>query len=277
MRRAFAPLIALVFGVLIGVPGFAQGPPPPPPDLGRALHSFVYMGARGDWGKTVTGAPYSAEVVTETTQTLSDGNRIDRKETGAVYRDAAGRTRQERTISMIGPWPSADRPVENVTIRDPVAHVTYILNPARKSAYELKPGSQAPPGIPRHGRMRRRAGEPFGTASTQSLGTRTIEGVKAEGTRRTLVIPAGKIGNEKPITIVSESWYSPELHVYVLTKLIDPRFGDTTYRLVNIKLGEPSASLFRVPSDYTIRNTSPQRRFGTRAIPGIPAPPRSAN
>ena len=86
----------------------------------------------------------------------------------------------------------------------------------------------------------------------ESLGKQTIEGVEAEGTRITTTIPAGEIGNELPIEIVSESWFSSELHTVVLTRHSDPRFGESTYRLTNINRSEPARSLFEVPSDYTV-------------------------
>jgi hypothetical protein len=80
----------------------------------------------------------------------------------------------------------------------------------------------------------------------------------AEGTRTTTTIPAGDLGNEQPIHIVDERWYSPELQVVVMTRHSDPRSGETTYRLTNISRTEPSAALFQVPSDYAVRdNTAP--------------------
>ena len=88
--------------------------------------------------------------------------------------------------------------------------------------------------------------------ASESLGTQTIEGVLAEGTRSTITIAAGQIGNERPIEIVSERWFSPELKTLVLSKQSDPRFGETTYRLSNIVLGNPEASLFEVPADFQI-------------------------
>jgi hypothetical protein len=86
----------------------------------------------------------------------------------------------------------------------------------------------------------------------ESLGTQAIEGVMAEGTRVTFTIPAGKIGNERPIVTVNERWYSQELQTVVLTKNSDPRMGETTYRLTNINRSEPDPSLFQVPADYTV-------------------------
>jgi hypothetical protein len=89
-------------------------------------------------------------------------------------------------------------------------------------------------------------------AQKESLGTQMIEGIKAEGTRTTITIPAGAIGNDLPVQIVSERWYSPELHTVVMTKHSDPRMGDTVYRLTNINRNEPAPSLFQAPPDYTV-------------------------
>ncbi len=96
---------------------------------------------------------------------------------------------------------------------------------------------------------------------TVSLGTRTIDGVSAEGTRHTRVIPAGQVGNDKPIEIVSERWFSPELQAVVMTKRTDPRMGDTTYKMINIRQGEPERALFEPPSDYTVKNDSEGLRW----------------
>ncbi|MDQ1613026.1 MAG: hypothetical protein QOG00_2957 [Pyrinomonadaceae bacterium] len=87
----------------------------------------------------------------------------------------------------------------------------------------------------------------------ESLGKQLVEGVEAEGTRTTITFPAGMMGNERPINIVSERWYSPELQTVVMSKHSDPRFGETTYRLTNINRSEPARTLFEVPSDYTVK------------------------
>jgi hypothetical protein len=91
---------------------------------------------------------------------------------------------------------------------------------------------------------------PRGKGETRSLGTREFGGVKAEGTQTTHTIAAGEIGNEKPIVIASERWFSPELHIVVFARTVDPRVGESSYRLVNLKREEPPADLFKVPSDY---------------------------
>jgi hypothetical protein len=91
-----------------------------------------------------------------------------------------------------------------------------------------------------------------GTLKKEDLGTQTINGISAQGTRYTRTIPAGQIGNDKPITIVNERWYSPDLQIVVKSTRNDPRFGSTTYTVTNVQRQEPAASLFIVPSDYTV-------------------------
>jgi hypothetical protein len=77
--------------------------------------------------RTISNAPYSAEAVTESTQVLADGNRIARKTTTRIYRDGEGRTRREE-INDAGTAVS-------VSIVDPVAHLSYVLQPESRTAY----------------------------------------------------------------------------------------------------------------------------------------------
>ncbi len=91
---------------------------------------------------------------------------------------------------------------------------------------------------------------------TESLGRQTVEGVAADGTRTTMTIPAGQIGNEQPIVVVTETWYSPDLQGVVMQKRTDPRMGDTVMRMTNITHAEPARTLFEVPSDYKISDTA---------------------
>ena len=73
------------------------------------------------------GAPYSAEAVTESTQVLADGNRINRKSVTRVYRDGEGRMRREELDDA--------STVVSVSIVDPVAHTSFVLQPASRTAF----------------------------------------------------------------------------------------------------------------------------------------------
>lgn len=217
-------------------------------------------------GKVVKGHPYTADAITETTQTLADGNHISRKETASVARDSEGRTRREQVLSAVGPWAtSASSGSQKITfINDPVARVNYVLEPdhtARKMPelgapmLDAKLKAEAKEAGAAHNLTLRldAAGAAEALESkTEQLGAQTIEGVEAVGTRITTTIPAGQIGNELPIDIVSERWYSPELQATVMTKSSDPRVGETVFRLTNIQRAEPPASMFEVPADYKL-------------------------
>lgn len=240
-----------------------QAPGPLPP--GRFLFKFRSVDESFD-GKVVTGVPYSADAVTERTQVLADGNRIVQKTTAHVYRDSQGRTRREQTLGAIGPWGApADLPPITM-INDPVTGVGYFLDPRDKIAMEHPlrsmvhhEGGDVTYRVNGGGKMvYKRMLNPAADGSNRvtskvSLGTQTMDGVEAQGTRETVTIAAGAIGNDQPLQIVTERWYSPELQTVIMTKHSDPRFGDSVYRLTNISRGEPDPSLFQVPPDYTVK------------------------
>jgi hypothetical protein len=229
-------------------------------------------------GKVVKGAPFSAVATSTTTQTLADGNHITRTTQTNLYRDSQGRFRKEVTLPAIGPLAASGKPHSFIEISDPVAGTAYVLEPDQKVARplpgpgEMKVRTGGGPGgnaIYRNFRESAQA-----TAKTESLGSQTVEGVNTEWTRTTRTIAAGEIGNEKPITVVSEHWYSADLQMDVKSTHADPRFGDTTYTLTDIQRTEPAASLFAVPSDYTV-TTGKNRMFihSFNGAPGAPPPP----
>src|SRR5262249_44611075 len=165
-----------------------------------------------------------------------------------------------------------------IVISDPVASKGYMLNPDKKVAHvmtmrnrgrkdgkEFGPGSKGGPDFEGF----KESDNP--NVTKESLGTQTINGINAQGTRITRVIPAGKIGNDKPITITREVWYSPDLQMVVESKHSDPRFGDTSYSLTSIQRTEPAANLFAVPSDYTIKQDRPHK--GGMKHGEMPPPP----
>jgi hypothetical protein len=86
----------------------------------------------------------------------------------------------------------------------------------------------------------------------ETLPNKTIEGLNCTGKRTTITIPAGQIGNEKPIAIVQETWYSPDIEAVVQSTTTDPRSGTTTYKLQNVQRKEPPAEMFEPPSDYSV-------------------------
>jgi hypothetical protein len=242
----------------------------------------------GSYLKPITGAPYSAQIVTETVQPFADGNSITHTSTSSVYRDSQGRTRREQNINIVGPSQVSGSAIQFITIDDPVAGVHYTLTPSKMIATEVTTSgttSTASGGtfvkkvIPSDGSnvsityfssgddvVFAGRGGGRGTISvapstvsadnvtTESLGADTIQGLSCLGTRVTRTIPAGQIGNAQAILIVTDRWYSQDLQIEVKMVHSDPRTGTTTTTLTNLSRNEPNPTLFTVPPGYTINN-----------------------
>ena len=227
---------------------------------------------------TVRGVPFCATVTTEHTQSFADGNRIHSSDSSTSCRDSEGRTRREAGLNLLAAGPQTSAP-KLITIVDPVAGVRYMLDPDNKVAHKTAlpvPGSASArfTGLPdkgEHMMVYQKAGgsEPHGFSTnvffrkvgpdssesaptTQNLGDQTINGIRASGTRITTTIPSGKMGNDKPISVTSEQWYSSELKATVMTKHNDPWAGELKTEFSNVNTSEPDPSLFTVPSDYRI-------------------------
>ncbi len=309
------------------------------PDIDMLVSSAMseaFAGAASQpLARSVKGAPYSAEVISEKVQTLPDGNQISKRTSTMTYRDSAGRTRQETRDSK--------GEVVSIHINDAQDGTRYMLSPSRKTATKISvdkdlgkriaeikekakamakdgkariiersnPGEEIvihrSEGATADGRKELREevkvnvvrvdgkstvtinGEPAAAigekvsmaigpalgeltrlgpigasfrdtkwsakATTTQLGVRDFDGVRAEGKSVSYTIPAGEIGNKNPITVTSETWFSPELQATVYSKHSDPRTGDTIYRLANIKRSEQPMTLFTVPDGYSLKET----------------------
>jgi hypothetical protein len=263
---------------------------PPNPDAGggqQAQQNVVLQLVAADT-QVVKGKPYSANTSTETVQILPDGNRIAHRTVSKFYRDGEGRTRREQTFGNVNPDDSSPHEVK-VFIEDPANGTAFVLDPGSKSADKMErtpkilddrngegdgplfffksgndseAGEQGAPGR----MMVKFRDEHFGNPNTlalpvldekrdvakEDLGTRNIEGVDCSGTRQTITIPVGAVGNEKPISIVTETWFAPAIAAVVESTTDDPRYGKTTYQLTNVLLSEPPRSLFEPPTDFKV-------------------------
>lgn len=245
-------------------------------------------------------SPFSADENNESVQTLADGNRIVRSSTGKIYRNSEGRVRRDLSGGVNGMMGSLYFVGDGVSIVDPAAGQTYLLNSQAATATlldsartklsitsaspkvsteearvlteklrsELAERAAKTPGFPaapdRFGSTITSSGNQGGVSlafansanqakyetRTEELGARYFEGVSADGTRKITTIPVGAIGNERPIELVYERWYSKDLGMVVFSKNSDPRFGDQTYTLSNIVQSEPDPALFSLPSRY---------------------------
>ena len=252
----------------------------------RSLQTLSFVTPDTNFERAVVkNAAFSAASVTEHIQTLADGNRMTRKSSAHIYRDAAGRTRREHNLTHRGMTNPNGEASQLIVINDPIGRVNYLIETqtgvARKrelppasvvEAMEKARGDNAPfsvlmPASAAHRRMREGDDAPKPAEPTrEKLPSQVIEGVLAEGTRTSLTIPAGEFDNDQPLIISHEEWYAPELHMIVLMKHSDPRFGETTFRLTNILRSEPALELFQPPQGYPVVDDRQQRMIG----PGRP-------
>jgi hypothetical protein len=232
----------------------------------------------GIMGPAVKGAPYSADEIHETNQVLADGTRIHNETKTSVYRDSQGRVRRE-SPGQIMIWDSA-------------AGTSYVLDQSSQTAQKMqmavnyvfkKTASDGPPdpatfrsfhfsdggtttmsdhmivlkGMEAQaiadgkGQVRKLAAPK--NATKETLSSQIMEGVTCEGVRLTSTIEAGAIGNDRPIQSIEERWYSPDLQVSLLVRKSDPRTGEDTVRLTNVRRLEPDPGLFTVPPSYQLK------------------------
>jgi hypothetical protein len=175
--------------------------------------------------KVVRNAPFTATSVTESVQTLADGNRIAHTTTAFIARDSEGRTRREQGLAVF--------------LYDPVAGAAYML--------DIKAGISRRFAVPTPSPVR-----PGRARSDSKPETRVMEGLAVEGTHLRRVIEPGAAGNDGSIEILSEVWYSPDLQEPILSRTVDPRTGETTSQLKEIQRAEPAHSLFEVPAGFTL-------------------------
>jgi hypothetical protein len=236
MNRKVLPGISLTLASVC----LAQAPPTRPalPDGGtreRLVSIFI---------PNLPNAPFTATVNTEWVRLLGNGTRITLVNHRLIARDSTGRIFQER--QMLVPQNGKQESFVNQTeISDPILKQQYICIPSENTC-QLDFRQPFVTAV-----------QPLGGANklqpgVQSLGTQTIAGVETVGTRETIAIPAGEIGNDSPINTTREFWFSPKLGLNLLSIRDDPRFGTQRFELSDVALGEPDTKLFSPPEGSRI-------------------------
>lgn len=242
MKRALFLLLARILILPISAPAQAAPGPQRPPDGGtrEVLISILIP--------SVPNAPFSATVSTESIRQLADGSRITLVNRRAIARDKAGRIFQERRL-LVPDDGQHESVVTQIEISDPVSHDLYICVPReRVCQVERFSAPQFAPPTPVPSSESKQPGSP----GKENLGTQFVGGLETTGTRETTVIEAGAIGNDTPLTIRREYWYSPQLALNLVSKLQDPRIGTQNFEVSDITLGEPDVKLFEVPANSRV-------------------------
>jgi hypothetical protein len=222
--------------------------------LGPSISDVTVLD-EGFGNQVVRGKPFTALEERHSLQILRDGTRIENDRKDRLFRDSQGRTRVEETNGT-------------ATIFDLVAGFRAELDPSSKTA---RKGSAAL-AFAVLGNLLKSQPNPGTTKgvmseTTENLKPQLVSGIMAQGVRTTMIIPKGQIGNSREIKVVTERWVSSDLQMLIKSTNSDPRFGDTTYLLTAIDQREPDASLFQIPSTYTVVNID-GGRGGRSPIPG---------
>src|SRR5271166_1945136 len=264
IRAILSLLVCIVLLLALSSLAAAQSdaPPPPPPPGAMMVHGpggpgmmFHQEFGEGLENKIVTGVPMSGDLIVTRDTTLADGNHIHNQTQTKIYRDADGRVRREIQFELNTPATGAAKR-NMIVITDPVAGKRYMLNPQNKTAHVM------PLHPPKHGQGPPPDGEAGpkpdnASVNREQLGTKTISGLQAEGTRVTKTIAVGAIGNDKAIQVVTERWMSSDLQLPLTTTHTDPMMGTVTTTLTNINRAAPDPSLFQIPSDYKTETGKP--------------------
>jgi hypothetical protein len=215
---------------------------------GSLMHTLV--------AAPVIGQPYSATQVHETKRKLADGTMISHKGHHFVARDSAGRVRVEMRMAQ-GENGGPDTVL--VFVSDPVAHTitTWMTGPkvenkaasVVKIPEERKQTVAAVPVV-----ATRESTRPQPVVTTEDLGVQTMQGLPVSDVKTTTIVPAGRSGNDAPITKTREVWTSQDLKLVMKEQWEDPRSGERTIELDDFSRAEPDAALFRAPKGYAVKN-----------------------
>jgi len=244
-RHALSLLTALVVCLPLGASARAQSGSSAPASI--AAEGAVAEWMTGERIPALRDLPFSARVELETASQLQDGTQVVHRTYNLDARDSAGRTRNEMR-GWIGPDGGEPR-LLRIELYDPATHTRTDLFPLTKVARQwvLGPASQNVSATV--------TAKPETTR--EDIGSDTMEGLPVKGTRVTQTYPEGALGNDRPLVIVTEFWYSPELRLNLLTKKTDPRHGVQTVRVTSLVRGEPDSSLFAIDDVYRIGNEGP--------------------
>lgn len=215
----------------------------------------------------IPNAPFSATITAEWTKVLEDGSTITLQNHRVVVRDRVGRIFQERR--RLVPQDSQQEPdLQRIEISDPSVHTKYFCRVTTR-ACELTnyigpaAATAQPLGVEE---------ETTGTLLREDLGKNIVNGLDAIGTRETRTLNPGTIGNDRPIYVVKEYWYSPQLGINVSVKRVDPRHGTEFFGVTDISLTDPDAKLFVLPGGYTVVDHRGESVPGQGTLKNFPLP-----
>jgi len=198
---------------------------------------------------SLPNAPFTATVNAEWKRQLADGTTITRGNRRAIARDKWGRIFQERRV-LVPQDVKQESVVAQIEISDPVSHKLYTCVPNERVC-QLELFSE-PVFVPPAKAGTENASRQPGSPTVEDLGKQSVGGLETVGTREITFIETGAMGNDSPMLVKREFWYSPRLDVNLISKVQDPRFGTQNFEVSEIALGDPDPKLFQLPSNASV-------------------------
>jgi uncharacterized protein YecT (DUF1311 family) len=209
--------------------------------------SGMYGHVEGLYIPLVTGQPFHAKVAVQIHRQLPDGTVVDQKYYTLVARDGAGREHRE-SRDPIAADSDLEPPLLRTTVYDPKTSLITTCTPdqgiCRETVFDP---------------TQRPVDDPVGPSTDgksvlarEDLGKKTIDGLEVIGTRETRTFNSGAFGNDKPVVVTKEIWYSPQLQFNLSVTRLDPRSGMQKFDVTDLKLGEPGPEWFAIPDGYRL-------------------------
>jgi uncharacterized protein YecT (DUF1311 family) len=201
----------------------------------------------GSYMPLAAGAPFRAKVVSTSTRLLPDGTTVSQKFYSMAARDNTGKMyREERGVLAANS--DMEPPLVLTIVYDPKTGLSTTCTASRRTCrLAVMPTNakldEEPTGLSADGNS---------TLTREDLGWKKIGELDAQGARETKLYRAGSLGNDKPLVVTREYWYSPRLQIILQMTKKDPRSGTQTSEVTEMKLGEPGAEWFAVPIGYRV-------------------------
>lgn len=235
----------------------------------------------------VTNAPFQGTVTLKWTRHLADGSTLIVGNHRLVVRDRQGNIYQERR-TLVPDGSTQEPQIRWIEISNPSKHTKYFCNaaltqctlrgyyavaqpvPAAKTPATQSANGAASSTNTANGQAPGRISPPSNPARNPNLvhtdlGTRSIEGLDAVGSRESITIPPGAMGNSTPLERSKEFWYSPQLGLNLRVLRVDPLHGEQSFQVTDLTLQEPDPQRFVLPPNCKIVDL---RRNDMRKNPG---------
>jgi VWFA-related protein len=206
-----------------------------------------------------------------------------------IMRDSAGRIYEERWSLVQNPLPGppglyGDSPLPPpsqetfIQISDPIAHTYLNCSVPRQictlTDYRGSTDAIYKPDVTVHKAL------PDGSVqTTQSLGSKRIEGFDAQGYRVVTMYKPGPASDQR-VAEDREFWYSSQLGIDLVSYVTSRASGDEHFQVTHLKTGDPDPKYFNPPAGYRIvdqrQSAPPAEQTATTGSAPPPLPPEPA-